>query len=86
MRAPGRVSSEPKGCELMDTNEVIAQMRARADQVARLVTELHPLTPKLGQPEAQNEILRALFELTKQVEVVKKQLLRVEKGDESKLL
>ena len=59
--------------------EVIAQMRSRADQISRLVTELHPLTPKLGKPEAQNEILRALFELTRQVEVVKKQLLRIEK-------
>ncbi len=70
----------------METNEAIAQMRSRADQISRLVTELHPLTPKLGRPDTQGEILRALFELTKQVEVVKKQLLRIEKQDESKLL
>ena len=69
----------------MDQN-VIEEMRARANQISRLVTELHPLTPKLGKPEAQSEILKALFELTKQVEVVKKQLLRVEKDDSSKLL
>ena len=68
------------------SSEVISEMRSRADQISRLVTELHPLTPKLGKTEAQNEILRALFELTKQVEVVKKQLLRVEKDDSSKLL
>jgi hypothetical protein len=68
------------------TNEIISEMRQRADQISRLVTELHPLTPKLGEPNAQSEILRALFELTKQVEVVKKQLLRVEKNDSSKLL
>jgi hypothetical protein len=67
-------------------SEVITEIRTRADQISRLITELHPLTPKLGKPEAQNEILRALFELTKQVEVVKKQLLRVEKDDSSKLL
>ena len=66
--------------------EVVDEMRSRANQIARLVTELHPLTPKLGRPAAQGEILRALFELTKQVEVVKKQLLRVEKDDSSKLL
>lgn len=65
---------------------IVAEMRSRADQISRLVTELHPLTPKLGRPEAQSEILRALFELTKQVEVVKKQLLRVEKDDSSKLV
>jgi hypothetical protein len=64
----------------------VSEMRSRADQISKLVTELHPLTAKLGKPEAQNEILRALFELTRQVEVVKKQLLRVEKDDSSKLL
>ena len=53
----------------METGEVIVGIRSRGDQIARLVTELHPLTPKLGKTEAQNEILRALFELTKQVEV-----------------
>ena len=63
-----------------------AAMRIRADQISRLVTEMHPLTPQLGKPDAQTEILRALFELTKQVEVVKKQLLRVEKDDSSKLV
>jgi hypothetical protein len=68
------------------SQEVITEMRSRANQISRLVTELHPLAPKLGKPEAQNEILRALFELTKQVEVVKKQLLRVEKDDSSPLL
>ena len=72
--------------DINSSGEVILQMRERANHISRLVTELHPLTPKLGRPEAQSEILRALFELTKQVEVVKKQLLRVEKQDESKLL
>lgn len=67
-------------------NEPILQMRERANQISRLVTEMHPLTPKLNNPAAQGEILKALFELTKQVEVVKKHLLKLEKGDESKLL
>ena len=71
----------------MESSEhAVLEMRSRADQIARLVTELHPLNAKLGQPEAQAEIIKALFELTKQVEVVKKQLLRIQKGDESKLL
>jgi hypothetical protein len=70
----------------MDSQSVIEPIRSRADQISRLITELHPLTAQLGRPDAQSEILRALFELTKQVEVVKKQLLRIEKQDESKLL
>lgn len=65
---------------------IISEMRTRMNQISGLVTELHPLTPKLGRVDAQNEILKALFELTKQVEIVKKQLLKIEKGDDSKLL
>jgi hypothetical protein len=65
---------------------VIGQMRDRANQISRLVTELHPLTGKLDKPETKGEIIKALFELTKQVEVVKKQLLKIEKGDDSKIL
>lgn len=66
--------------------DVIGQMRERANAISRLVTELHPLTGKLEKPEAKGEIIKALFELTKQVEVVKKQLLKIEKDDSSKLL
>ena len=40
----------------------------------------------MNAPAAQGEILRALFELTKQVEVVKKHLIRIEKGDGSTLV
>jgi hypothetical protein len=65
---------------------LIEDIRGKANQISRLVTELHPLTGQLGEPTAQGEILRALFELTKQVEVVKKQLLRIEKNDSSKLV
>jgi hypothetical protein len=42
--------------------------------------------PKLGDAAAQGEIYKALFELTKQVEVVKKHLLKLEKRDDSTVL
>ena len=44
---------------------------------------MHPVLPKLGDAPTQGEVLKALFELTKQVEVVKKQLMRLEKRDDS---
>ena len=40
----------------------------------------------MNAPPAQAEILKALFELTKQVEVVKKHLIRLEKDDGSALV
>lgn len=46
---------------------------------------MHPLVPKLGDAPAQGEIFKAVFELTKQVEAVKKQLLRLEKRDDTPL-
>ena len=66
--------------------EAIQDLRERSNEISRVVTTMHPIVPKLGDPAAQGEILRALFELTKQVEVVKKHLLRIEKRDDSAAL
>lgn len=67
-------------------NSAIPEIRDKVNQVGTLITSLHPLVPKLNDPPTQNELLRALFELTKQVEVIKKHLLKLEKRDESSLL
>jgi hypothetical protein len=64
----------------------IEQIRITGNQIANLITQIHPLVPRLADPPTQNEILRALFELTKQVEVVKKHLLKLEKRDDSEAL
>ena len=70
----------------MERAEAIPELRAKCDELSRQITAMHPIVPKLGDTPTQNEIIRALFELTKNVEVVKKQLLRLEKKDDSALL
>jgi len=50
------------------------------------VTAIHPLVPGLADQATQAELLKALYELTKNVEVVKKQLLKLEKRDDSSLV
>ena len=70
----------------MEKNTAIAEVRDKVNQIGALVTSLHPLVPRLNDAPTQNEVLRALFELTKQVEVIKKHLLKLEKRDESSLL
>ena len=70
----------------MERNLVIQEIRQQANQIAALVTAMHPLVPKLDDPPTQSALLRALFELTNQVEVVKKNLLKLEKRDDSALL
>ena len=77
---------EPLGTrEGMDTAAAIAHLRAECNQLASGITRMHPAVPKLGNAECQGEIFKAVFELTKQVEVIKKQLIRLEKGDATSL-
>jgi len=70
----------------MNPAEAISELRLRSNELSRVITAMHPTIKQLGNPAAQGEIVRALFELTKQVEVVKKQLLRLEKQDDSTVL
>lgn len=64
----------------------IQKLREQANQIATHVTAMHPLVSGLADPPTQGELLKALYELTKNVEVVKKQLLKLEKRDDSALL
>jgi hypothetical protein len=70
----------------MERSAAIQSIREQANQIASHVTAIHPLVPGLADPPTQGELLKALFELTKNVEVVKKQLLKLEKRDESSAL
>lgn len=88
LRIPLRVTSHPipDTHSRMDRSEAISRMRSTCNQISAAVTSLHPQLPLLNAPATQSEILKALFELTKQVEVVKKQLIRLEKDDGSTLV
>ena len=70
----------------MDKSEAIRELRVKCDELSRQITAMHPVVPNVQDAQTQNEIIRALFELTKNVEVVKKQLLRLEKRDDSTVL
>ncbi|MEY2598110.1 MAG: hypothetical protein RLZZ142_369 [Verrucomicrobiota bacterium] len=70
----------------MDRPAALEKLRTNCNQIAALITQMHPAVPALSDAGAQGEILKALFEFTKQVEVVKKHLLRLEKGDGSSLV
>ena len=70
----------------MDRPAAIAEIRTACNALAAGVTSLHPLLPALADEPTKAEIVKALFELTKNVEVVKKQIMRLEKRDDSALL
>jgi hypothetical protein len=70
----------------MERTMAIRDIREKVNQIASQITAIHPMTPKLADPPTQAEILKSLFELTKQVEVIKKHLLKLEKRDDSALV
>lgn len=63
-----------------------AELTRLAHGIAAQVTQMHPLAGKLPDAATKAEVLKALFELTKQVEVVKKHLLKLQKRDDSAAL
>jgi hypothetical protein len=70
----------------MDRAAAIQQIRTACTEIAGRVTGIHPLTPALADQPTQDEIFKALYELTKQVETVKKLLLKLERRDDSAAL
>jgi len=70
----------------MDKPAAIQQIREVCNNVSRELMRIHPAVPPLAEKEAQDEIYKTLFELTKQVEIIKKRLAKLEAKDESTLL
>ena len=70
----------------MDKAAAIKQVRDACNTVSRELMRIHPAVPALVEKEAQDEIFKTLFELTKNVEIIKKRLARLEAKDDSALL
>jgi hypothetical protein len=70
----------------MDRTAASQQIREHCNTVSTAVMKIHPLLNALGDDPTKGEIVKALFEITKNVEVVKKQVMRLEKRDDSALM
>lgn len=70
----------------MDRATSVAQIRTACTEIAAKITSIHPLTPGLADQPVQDEIFKALYELTRSVETVKKLLLKLERRDDSAAL
>jgi len=70
----------------MDRATASPQIREHCNTASMAVMKIHPLLNALGDDTTKAEIVKALFEITKNVEVVKKQVMRLEKRDDSALL
>ena len=70
----------------MDRPTALQQIREACNALSASVTSMHPLLPGLADEPTKSEIIKALFELTKNIETIKKQIMRLEKRDDSALL
>ncbi|MDB6151722.1 MAG: hypothetical protein JWL90_175 [Chthoniobacteraceae bacterium] len=68
---------------MTDRPSAIAEIREICNKLAGAITSIHPAVPALSDKPTQDEIYKALFALTKEVEVIKKQLLKLERRDAS---
>ena len=70
----------------MDRATASQEIKETCKTIGLAVAKMHPLLNPLGDDATKGEIVKALFEITKNVEVVKKQVMRLEKRDDSALL
>ena len=70
----------------MEKTAAIQQIRDACREIARQTMKIHPALPHLGHPETQSDVLKALHQLTVELEVVKKKIGRLEREDDSTLL
>ena len=64
----------------MDTPSAIAQIRQACKNIGLELMRIHPAVPALANKETQDDLYKILFELTKQGEVIKKRLAKLEAG------
>jgi hypothetical protein len=70
----------------MTRPEASQQIRELCNSTGVAVMKMHPLLNALGDDATKAEIVKALYEVTKHIEVVKKQLMRLEKRDDNALI
>jgi hypothetical protein len=62
----------------MERDEALKVIRNSCNAISAELTRLHPAVGSLGNPPIQDEIIKTLFQLTKDVETVKKLLRKAE--------
>lgn len=70
----------------MDQPTSIEHIQRACNAISGELMKIHPAVPALRDKATQDEIYKALFELTKQVETIKKRLLRLQARDGSAAL
>jgi hypothetical protein len=70
----------------MDRPQACDQIQEACKQIALQMMKIHPAVPALGDEGVQGEVLKAAHSLTVQLEVIKKQVIRLRGRDGSREL
>ena len=70
----------------MEKSAAIQQIREGCKNIALQCMKIHPAISHLGDAETQSDCIKAMHELTVQLEIVKKKIGKLERGDDSTLL
>lgn len=67
----------------MESDQAIEQIQQSAKQIALQLMQIHPAVPDLADESTQATILQSLHQITVELEVVKKQLIMLQRRDGS---
>ncbi len=70
----------------MERAAAIAQIREAAKNIALQLMKIHPALPGLNDAETMGDCIKALHELTVQLEIIKKKVGKLERSDDSTVL
>ncbi|RBP42613.1 hypothetical protein DES53_106322 [Roseimicrobium gellanilyticum] len=70
----------------MDRPAAIAQIREAAKNIALQFMKIHPALPGLNDAETMGDCIKALHEMTVQIEIIKKKVGKLERQDDSTIL
>ena len=70
----------------MERPAAIAQIREAAKQIALQFMKIHPALPGLNDAETMGDCIKAVHEMTVQLEIIKKKIGKLERSDDSTLL
>ena len=70
----------------MERPAAIAQIREAAKQIALQFMKIHPALPGLNDAETMGDCIKAVHEMTVQLEIIKKKVGKLERSDDSTIL
>lgn len=67
----------------MDRAQAIAQIKEACKGIAQDLMKINPAIPHLNDKEVQTELYETIYRITRDVEVVKKRVIRLESSQDT---